>query len=165
MNIAIDVYYTATGAKCVGVLFNWLDEVAVETIITFVSPVDEYVPGQFYKRELPCILAVLEKMKLTSLDAIIIDGYVYTDNQLSYGLGGHLWEKLDEKVPVIGIAKTKFMGNDKTVVPVTRGGSKVPLYVSAIGVDVADAADKVKNMSGAHRIPTILKELDKRTKE
>jgi len=50
-------------------------------------------------------------------------------------------------------------------IPVLRGHSKNPLFVTAIGTDAETAALYVKNMSGQYRIPSLLKELDKLTKQ
>lgn len=164
MNIALDVAYHENTASAIGVVFNWQDEMPAEIISAMVSPIEEYTPGQFYKRELPCLLAVLNKVDLKQIHYIIVDGYVYIDNQYSYGLGGHLYETLERKIPVIGVAKTEFMHNEQTCVPVTRGDSKVPLYVSAVGEDVNTAAGFIRQMKGDYRIPSILKELDRLTK-
>lgn len=56
MILAIDVHYRDTFAKAVGVLFNWDDEHPQKIITTIVDNVDEYIPGEFYKRELPSVL-------------------------------------------------------------------------------------------------------------
>lgn len=60
--------------------------------------------GEFYKRELSCILAILEDIDLATISCIIIDGFVVLDDAGKHGLGGHLYEQLDPKVPVIGFA-------------------------------------------------------------
>ena len=114
-----------------------------------------YVPGEFFRRELPCLLALISKIK-DPLDAIIIDGYVRLSDRP--GLGQHLFEHLLEKVPVIGVAKTRF--HDAEAVEVIRGISKSPLYVSTIGTDADQAAEQIKKMHGPHRIPTLLKRVD-----
>ena len=67
MLLAIDIHYKATYAKCVGVLFNWEDASPKDTIITTVTEVQPYVPGEFYKRELPCVLKVIEQADLNAL--------------------------------------------------------------------------------------------------
>lgn len=126
---------------------------------------DIYIPGEFYKRELPCILKVIEKVNLAELEAIIIDGYVFIDNEKKFGLGGYLWESLNKKLPVIGVAKTSYMGNKDTIVELLRGESKNPLYISSIGIELNKAVELIKSMHGEYRIPTLLKELDKLTKQ
>lgn len=165
MILAIDVYYYDNRAKAVGVLFEWDDTAPRQTIIAFVDGVAEYVPGEFYKRELPCIEALLQKIGTDFLDAVIVDGHIYTDNNWSYGLGGKTFELLGKRIPVIGVAKTGFHTNKDTVIEVLRGESKNPLYVSAVGIDTLFAAHKIRNMQGPYRIPDILKTLDMVTKD
>jgi deoxyribonuclease V len=46
-------------------------------------------------------------------------------------------------------------------VPIVRGISRQPLFVTTIGTDVAAAAAAVLGMHGAHRIPTLLKRVDR----
>ena len=164
MIIALDVHYTANGAKAVAVLFNQMDSKPVEVITTAIPHVEEYIPGQFYKRELPCLLQVLNKIDFSDLELLIIDGYVYTDNNHSPGLGAHLWEAINRKTPVAGVAKTRFAGNSQLCTEVYRGTSKNPLFISAIGIDMDEVAGLIKTMHGENRIPTILKTLDQHTK-
>lgn len=164
MQLAIDIYYGNEKAKAVGVLFNWNDESPSSVIVEWIENVAPYVSGEFYKRELPCILQVIKKVDLATVEAIIIDGYVYIDNEKKYGLGGYLWEALYGKIPIIGVAKTSFFRNKETVTGIVRGDSKNPLFVSSIGIDLAIAADCVKNMKGDFRMPSLLKRLDQITK-
>jgi endonuclease V-like protein UPF0215 family len=46
------------------------------------------------------------------------------------------------------------------VAEVLRGESESPLFVSAVGVELTDAADAIKKRHGAYRIPTLLKRVD-----
>ena len=87
MLLAIDAYYKETKAQVVGVLFNWEDENPKNILVETVERVEEYIPGEFYKRELPCLLKIVEKVNLSDLEAIIVDGHVYVENE-KYGLGG-----------------------------------------------------------------------------
>jgi len=165
MILAIDVYYKENEAKVVAALFNWKDETPQNTIIDQITDIKDYIPGEFYKRELPCIESILQKINLNDIEAVIIDGHVYVDDDGTFGLGGYTWESLDKKMPVIGVAKTSFFRNKNTVKEVFRGESKKPLYISSIGIDLDIASNLIKNMQGNYRIPTILKELDRITKE
>jgi deoxyribonuclease V len=165
MILAIDVHYKTDYAKAVAVLFEPGDAAARRTITERIEQVKDYEPGQFYKRELPCILKITKKIDLNLVSLIIVDGHVYTNNEGGLGLGGKLWEALHQKIPVIGVAKTPFLGNKETVQQVLRGQSNNPLYVSAIGIDLNEAALLVKNMKGDFRMPDILKAVDKLTKE
>ena len=106
----------------------------------------------------------IERININSIEAIIIDGYIYVDNEKSYGLGGKLYEKLGNKIPVIGVAKTPFFTNKETVKEINRGKSKNPLYISSIGIDLDKAAKQIEDMYGNFRIPEILKKLDAITK-
>jgi deoxyribonuclease V len=164
MLLALDVHYKENITKAVGVLFNWTDTEPKEIITAFINDVAEYVPGEFYKRELPCLLNVIDKIDFNQIEAIIIDGYVYIDNEKNYGLGGILWETLNKQIPIIGVAKTSFFKNKETVLEVSRGESIKPLFVSAIGFDLNLAALKIKQMHGSYRMPHILKQLDTETK-
>jgi deoxyribonuclease V len=40
--------------------------------------------------------------------ALDVDGYVWLDSNGTPGLGGRLWASLDQRVCVIGVAKTRF---------------------------------------------------------
>ena len=163
MILAIDVHYKTDYAKCVGVLFNWTDETPQRIITEKVFDVAPYEPGQFYKRELPCILKVLEHCNLYELKAIIVDGHVYTTPD-TFGLGGHLWEALNQAVPVIGVAKSGFAHNKSMVAELLRGDSLKPLHISAIGIDLNLVVEHVKTMHGEFRMPTILTIMDQHTK-
>lgn len=165
MVLATDVYYKDNYAKTVGVLFDWDDTVSNQAIVEVLNDVEEYVPGEFYRRELPCILKLLEKTDLTLIDVIVVDGHVYTDNNGQFGLGGKLWEALQGRLPVIGVAKTSFLKNKETVMELRRGKSGKPLYISAIGIELDRAVIFVKQMHGNYRMPDILKKLDGLTKE
>lgn len=166
MILAIDVHYKADYAKTVVLLFdNWQSETYASVVEVKTKNVAEYVPGEFYKRELPCVLEALQQIDSSAIDVIIIDGYIYVDNQNSYGLGGHLYEAMNKKTPIIGVAKTSFQSNKDTVVEVFRGESKNPLYVSAIGYDLEKAAQEIKQMHGDFRLPYLLKLMDQKTKE
>jgi deoxyribonuclease V len=122
-----------------------------------VSDVEPYQSGQFYRRELPCILAVLKSLSELP-QAIIIDGYVWLGEQQP-GLGAYLYEALERRAAVIGVAKTRFL-QAEPVELVLRGRSRSPLYVTAAGMDVAEAARHIRAMHGPYRIPTLLKRVD-----
>jgi deoxyribonuclease V len=165
MILAIDVHYRETESKVVGLIFkDWTDEKATETVITFVAEVAEYEPGAFYKRELPCILALLALIDLKTLTYIVVDGYVFLNDEGKAGLGHHLFEALDGQLPIIGVAKTSFFQNDRFVRPVLRGESAKPLYVTSVGIELDEAAANIKKMAGEFRLPTLLKEMDTLTK-
>jgi len=43
---------------------------------------------------------------------------------------------------------------------VRRGESGSPLFVTAVGIDVALAAQEVRRMHGPYRVPTLLRAVD-----
>ncbi len=166
MILAVDVHYRNEFAKVVAIEFHqWTNKTPDNIIETRVSKIEQYVSGMFYKRELPCILSILKKTNMSDLEAIIVDGYVELDDNGKAGLGKYLYEKLDKEVPIIGVAKKGFAGIDQNVVKVFRGESANPLFVTSIGVDLHESADKVRNMAGKYRMPDLLRILDQKTKE
>jgi deoxyribonuclease V len=166
MIFAFDTYYTEKTARTVCVGFaDWASQ-AVAFLKTEELPVqDEYESGQFYKRELPCILSLLGKMDVKAGDVIVVDGFVFLDDEGKFGLGGHLFESMSVKLPVIGVAKSNFATIAALKRAVYRGESKKPLYVTAIGMDLDEAAENIGNMAGKYRMPDLLKKLDLKTKE
>lgn len=166
MIIAIDVHYRENKAKTVSIEFeDWLDTKPLVTHVLEIPVVAEYVPGQFYKRELPCILEILKLSDLSEVTAIIVDGYVVLDDAEKYGLGGYLYEELKQQIPIVGVAKRSFHSLKEKVIPILRGASKNPLFVTALGGDLEVYAEKVAQMYGDFRIPTLLKILDMETKK
>lgn len=166
MILAFDTYYFDGKAKTVCLEFTeWSQSENFKVHTEIIDNVAEYIPGEFYKRELPCILSLLNKIDLKKVEVIIVDGFVYLDDEKKYGLGGHLYEKLNQKIPIIGVAKTNFASIEKDKRSLLRGDSQKPLYVTAIGIELEDAFQKVESMAGEFRMPTLLKEMDRLTKE
>lgn len=166
MIIAFDTYYYDNKAKTVGVCFNkWDDDKPIEIYSEIIEGVAEYEPGLFYKRELPCILSLLKKISLDKIDLIIVDSYVILDDNGKLGLGGHLYEKLNKQIPIIGVAKSGFDSNKLNAKALLRGESKKPLYISAIGIELSLAFEYIKSMHGNYRMPTLLQIMDTKTKE
>ncbi|WP_299883592.1 endonuclease V [uncultured Lacinutrix sp.] len=165
MLLAIDVYYNKQSAKVVGALFNWDDKEPRQIITCLYNNVLPYESGHFYKRELPCILELLKQIDLSKIKVIIIDGHCYINNNNDFGLGAYLYESLNNKIPIIGVAKNKFKDTDTVTTEIFRGKSKKPLYVSTKGYCLKTAAINIKNMHGLYRIPSILKAVDTETKK
>lgn len=65
-------------ASCV-VYEDWDSSESREERVAVIPRVAPYTSGQFFQRELPCILLVLEKVQ-TPLDAILVDGHVWLDD-------------------------------------------------------------------------------------
>lgn len=166
MILAFDTYYFDGKAKTVCLEFQeWNQSTDFKIHTEIIDNVAEYIPGEFYKRELPCILSLLNQIDLKKVEAIVVDGFVYLDDEKKYGLGGHLYEKLNQEIPIIGVAKTNFASIEKDKRSLFRGDSQKPLYVTAIGIELDDAFQKVESMAGEFRMPTLLKEMDRLTKE
>jgi deoxyribonuclease V len=166
MILALDVAYTDdTQGYAVAVAFaEWDVAVPAATYAATVSPIAAYEPGAFYKRELPCLLAVLAQVDLREVSCVVVDGYVTLGAEQRPGLGQYLYEALGGRVLVVGVAKTRFAGVAPQVVPVRRGQSQNPLYVTSVGLPVTEAARLVAGMHGEYRFPTLLKVLDDLTK-
>jgi deoxyribonuclease V len=156
--VAADVHYLASGgARAAAVIaadaaFSGLtaDRIAV------VPDVEPYQPGQFYLRELPPLRAVLDG--LAEMTLLIIDGYADLDPGGRPGLGSRARDEFG--VPVIGVAKSAFRTATHAI-PVLRGTSARPLYVTAAGMARTDAADLVRHMAGQHRLPDALRRADR----
>ena len=160
MIACVDVDYrdTCAVAACV-VLQSWLAGEAVAEYLHRIDEVAQYVPGEFYKRELPCVLAALDQV-VQRVHLVVVDGYVVLDEQGRLGLGGHLHAALGGEVAVVGVAKSPFRGNSAAI-EVVRGDSKRPLYVTALGVEPQTAAEDLRRMHGRFRLPTMLKRVDR----
>ncbi len=153
----LDVAYGDTHAIAACVLAaRWNSATEEMHVAARVNDILPYEPGSFYKRELPCLLQVLAATRLP--DVLIVDGYAWIAPGHP-GLGVHLFDALGGAVPVVGVAKTSFMGAAGAV-EVLRGQSRNPLYVTAIGIDVNQAATHVAAMHGKNRLPTLLKLVD-----
>ena len=141
------------------VMFNqWSDSAAAfELAVEHTDALEDYIPGKFFMRELPCILSAVSP-HLDRLKIIIVDGYVHLGSEQP-GLGLKLFEELDQQKVVIGVAKKRFHSAEKAI-EIFRGESVRPLYVTAAGIDVALAADHIFSMHGRFRIPTLLKRAD-----
>ena len=157
MIVAFDVHYLETGyASAAAVLFSNYDDAGPASAFTRLLPEPaDYRSGEFYRRELPCLLKLLEEIKEIP-DEIVIDGYVMLGDKPA--LGQHLFESLSGRIPVIGVAKSKFRGSSG--VEIIRGRSAKPLYITSAGVNPFEAAEKIRTMHGPYRIPTLLKRVD-----
>jgi deoxyribonuclease V len=156
----VDVDYRSDHAAAACVLLrDWTDATPRDQLVARVGEVAPYESGAFYKRELPCILAVLARVS-EPLGVVVVDGYVWLDARGRPGLGAHLYEALGRAVAVVGVAKKRF-GEGDFAEPVRRGTSDTPLWVTAAGMDRAAAADHLRAMHGAHRVPTMLTRVDR----
>ncbi len=150
-------YRPAESVSACLLFHDWPDDTEAGVLIKRLPPAAPYQPGQFYLRELPCLLHVLRRAP-APLSVGVIGGYVWLGDQGQPGLGARLQKELGG--PVIGVAKTTFHGSPDAV-EVLRGQSQKPLYVSAAAIDLAEAARAIERMYGPHRIPTLLKRVDR----
>ena len=157
MIAAFDVHYFGDDdARAGTVLFHkYTDAEAAAEYAVIVSGVSQYVPGQFYRRELPCILKLLERID-EAPNEMVIDGYVTLGD--SPGLGQHLFQSFGGRIPVVGVAKSRYQGliGDRD----REGEEQATLYVTSAGIDPHLAAERIKAMHGAHRVPTLLRRVD-----
>ena len=104
--VCLDVDYRDDGAMAAGLwLRGWASPSAIHEATRFFANPAPYEPGAFYRRELPCLLGILEHGP--DPDIVVVDGYVeLTDG--GPGLGSHLHMTIGR--PVIGVAKTRFTG-------------------------------------------------------
>lgn len=158
MIACVDVDYRENYAVAGCVLFQeWTDSESTTEYVEIVYDIEPYQPGQFYLRELPCLLKVLEKVA-EPISIIIVDGYVWLDSSQRPGLGAKLYEALNDSVPIIGVAKSSFAGS--AGITVMRGTSTRPLFVTSVGIEPQTAAEYIQQMHGANRVPTLLKRVD-----
>lgn len=158
MIICIDVQYSPTFAQVGCVSFrDWPDGSPSHELAVSVPPAAEYETGQFYLRELPCLLAAIAELPQFPA-VIVVDGYVWLGAQRP-GLGHYLYNALSRQCPVIGVAKNSFQNNDMAV-QVLRGKSSRPLYLTSVGIPVQTAYNHISEMHGEFRIPTLIKRAD-----
>jgi deoxyribonuclease V len=155
---AVDVCYLGSGgarAALVAASDPGFGDVAGSRT-AMVAQVAGYRPGEFWLRELPPLRAVCRGV--ADLALIVVDGYVDLDPAGRPGLGARVHAEFG--VPVVGVAKTLFRGAVHAA-HVRRGRAARPLYVTAAGMSVADAARLVGQMAGNFRIPDALRLADR----
>ena len=171
MILALDSYYKDDICNTSYVIFDEQNgEALVHTDTIYTKVTSEYIPGEFYKRELPGIIQIIEKLinekpdLWDKISVIITDSFLKlkTDVMEWDGLGIYLSKYLKskgcEKV-IWGVAKSKFGDCDKISELVCRGESEKPLFVQST-VDNKIAANAVKHFNGKYRIPDMLKKVD-----
>jgi deoxyribonuclease V len=159
MIAALDVHYDdprSLGTGAAVVFAGWEDAEPAAEYTSTIENIQPYVPGEFFRRELPCLLAVIEKIR-EPLETIVVDGYVRLPDK--QGLGQHLFDQLSPRTAIIGVAKTRF--HAAQAIELLRGSSLSPLYITAAGIDAEEAASRIKKMHGDHRIPTLLNRVDR----
>lgn len=160
MIACFDVDYQDTKGHAACLVFDhWQAATPFKQYTSLIPKVADYEAGQFYKRELPCLITVYEKIA-EDISVLLLDSHVWLDHQKTPGLGAYFFEELERKIPLIGVAKNPYKDTPKLVAQVKRGKSQKPLYVSAVGMPLEEAIKSIRKMHGPYRIPTLLKEVD-----
>ena len=155
--VAVDVHYPRSGGAraaavmAAGAAFSGVLAERTE-VLAGVLP---YRPGEFYLRELPPVRAVLHC--IGGLGLLVADGYADLDPDGRPGLGAYAHAEFG--IPVIGVAKSAFRTATHAV-PVLRGTSARPLFVTAAGMARTEAADLARHMAGRYRLPDALRRAD-----
>jgi deoxyribonuclease V len=158
MFACLDVHYAEALAHAAAVVFHaWEDDRPASHVTATSAAEHEYTPGEFYKRELGPLQGLLGALP-ADVHTLIIDGYCTLSEAGRPGLGAHLYNALDQRLRIVGVAKTCF--RSAPAIEVLRGASARPLYVTALGIPAAEAAAGVARMHGAYRVPTLLKAVD-----
>ena len=160
MKACFDVHYLDDDtARAAAIVFGaWGDAAALNCYECIVPGVADYEPGEFYRRELEPLKAVIDLIK-EDIDTYVIDAYCTLSDDGAPGLGGHLHSSIGGQAQIIGVAKNKFRSTSHAV-ELKRGDSDRPLFVTAIGLPADDAAKAIAAMHGAFRLPTLLKVVD-----
>jgi deoxyribonuclease V len=154
---AVDVHYLRSGgarAAAVVAADAAFSQVLAESTAV-VPEVAPYRAGAFYRRELPPLRAVLDG--IAGLGLLAVDGYADLDPGGRPGLGACAHAEFG--IPVIGVAKSAF-ATATHAIPVLRGSSARPLFVTAAGMPAAAGAELVRQMAGRFRIPDALRRAD-----
>lgn len=162
MKAALDVHYLEDEQKafaaCI-VFEDFCSAAPSEETRVEIQSIEPYKAGEFYRRELPCLIAALDQIT-TEIDGIIVDSYVdLPDNRP--GMGRYLFTALSKRIPIIGVAKNQFSGTTANMArPLLRGNSQRPLYISAAGMELETACQAIEKMHGDYRFPTLLRYVD-----
>jgi deoxyribonuclease V len=161
---AVDVDYRRDGVVAAGVGFTqWTDATPLfEKVVRSATPAASYEPGQFYLREMPYLIDLVRRLPALP-DVLVVDGFVWLGPGIP-GLGARLYEALHRRVAVVGVAKRPYRDHSMAAA-VVRGKSRQPLFVSAVGMELAAAAQGVARMHGPYRIPTLLKRADRLSRD
>ena len=159
MIVAIDVQYDGNSGRAGLVTFRrWSDGLPESTLTHVCCNCLPYEPGRFFLRELPVIMESIALVK-TRIDVLVVDGYVDLDDTGTPGLGRRLFDTLQGKVQIVGVAKSRFRDSTHAV-EILRGDSERPLFITAAGISSTVAANFVSSMHGPNRLPTLLKLAD-----
>jgi exodeoxyribonuclease-5/deoxyribonuclease V len=81
MILAFDTYYFDNKAKTVSICFDdWSDEENYKVETEVIENSEEYQSGEFIKENYLVFLSLLDKIETQNVTTIIIDGFVYLDD-------------------------------------------------------------------------------------
>lgn len=175
----LDVSYprnTSLPARAAGVImavqdFTVLEQTTAEKTVDF-----PYIPGFLSFREVPCLLAVLDRLSITP-EVIICDGQGLAHPQ-GFGLACHLGVLTD--LPVIGVAKSRLFGkhypveetkgawqalvdkSGKRIGAVLRTRTRTQPVIVSVGhkMDLDSAVPLVLSLCPKYRIPEPIRRAD-----
>jgi deoxyribonuclease V len=159
MIACLDVHYHRNMASAAAVIFEeWADTAPANHYSVSVECNSAYEPGKFYLRELKPLMAVIEQIK-KPVNIYVIDAYCYLSADHEPGLGAYLYKAIHGRPRIIGVAKNRFRRSEHAIT-VFRGKSKRPLYITSIEMSPEEAGSCISAMSGAYRIPALLRITD-----
>lgn len=160
MIACFDVCYSDNQAFAAAVVLKeWADTDAVAQYTLRLGGVGDYQPGRFFERELKPVLELINAID-HPIKHYVIDAYCHLSDTGLPGLGAHLYQTLPEGSVVVGVAKNRFRDTTHAV-ELLRGISVRPLFVTSIGIDYQNACKLVASMAGKHRLPDMLKLVDR----
>jgi deoxyribonuclease V len=175
--VGLDVTYEVGSARAVAAaVVVDVATLAVAEVATFAGESHfPYVPGLLAFREVPLLLAAIERLSAPP-SLLICDGYGLAHPR-RFGLACHLGVLLD--LPSYGVAKTAFVGRSIDPAPARGASSELvdegevvgsvvrtrtdvkPVFVSAgHRIGLADCVDLTVRLSGRYRIPEPTRQAD-----
>jgi deoxyribonuclease V len=171
----LDVAYDGDRLSAAVVVLDWDTLGEVDRAVVFGETTFPYVPGLFAFREVPALLAALDRLGTTP-DLLVCDGQGVAHPR-RFGLACHLGVLTG--IPAIGVAKTAFVGSydepgrergataelvddDEVVGAVVRTQDGVkPVYVS-VGhrVSLPTAVQHVLRLTPSYRLPETTRAAD-----
>jgi deoxyribonuclease V len=172
----LDVAYDGERLAAAVVVLDANDLTVRDTAVVLGTPAFPYVPGLFAFREVPALLAALEKLTVRP-DVLVCDGHGLAHPR-RFGLASHLGVLTG--LPAFGVGKTRLIGDWAPVGPRrgdrspliddgetvgavlrTRDGVK-PVFVSAgHRIDLAGACDLTLALTPRYRLPETTRAADR----
>ncbi|MDM0118017.1 endonuclease V [Variovorax sp. J22R133] len=151
-------YFDGAHANAVAAAFDaWDAAEATKTYVSRIAQVEKPVRGELDLRELTCVMQLLREHSLEP-ELILMDGFVHLDTDETPGVGQHLYQALDGKVPVVGVSKKRLPGlSVQFEVMREEEEESQPLFVTCAGIDIGAAKARLLAMHGRKRVPTLMK--------